>query len=533
MEAQPRHPDFMGDSGQGGPTRLVAGGLTSLSWAGGDGWEGSMSAEMALHPVPLAVAGSFSNEADSALPPVYLPGPPGRPPILYRQSGLGIGHLDVQRLQDSGVPFLLVDGEHLDGCERALERKLDELMQDPALAPEQKAACVHTVGLSVARGLLNLDDPGKHIDRAAATINSLIGAVLSDEAVSVSLLQMSAHHRSTASHMFAVSFLAILLGAEVFGSRSRELKDLGSAGMLHDLGKTSIPGNILNKKKPLTAEEIELIRQHPIESVRLIGRNPAISAKVREVILQHHERPDGKGYPLGLIDEKLLPATKVLSLVDVFHALIGARQYRARISPVEAVRIQGLGAGSQFDRELYTIWRRVFGRHWTSVRKAPDWMPEESDSSGACHGDHKGVPVQNRPRRNPRLHCEGKVEIKCVYVGRLCIAEGGPFDFTAQLHDLSRSGFCMYCSRPMYCGEIVHALINSEGSETWVRGLVRWCKYRPEDQTHRVGVRFEHRIDSDSARDGADMLSLNDPRLFSILTESYEDEPPDTMASLA
>jgi len=488
-----------------------------------------MSEEMALHPVPLAVVGSFSHETDSVAPPIYLPGAPGKPPILYREPGLGLCSPDLEKLQDSGVPYLLVSAQHLDGCERALEEKLGELMQDPAIAPEQKAACVQTVGLSAARGLLRLDNPARHIDRVSTTIDGLIGAVLSDEAVSASLLQMSAHHRSTASHMFAVSFLAILLGAEVFGPNSRDLKELGLAGILHDLGKTRIPGSILNKATPLTGEEMDLIRHHPIESVRLIGENPAISAEVRQMILQHHERLDGKGYPLGLTGEKLLLSTKVLSLVDVFHALVGPRAYRARITPAEAVRTQGLGVGSQFDSELYALWRRVFGRHWASGARAPQWTPEESDAKCAFHGDHKGAPAQNTPRRTPRLPCGGKVEIECVYVGRLCTAQGAPLDFTAKLHDLSRSGFCLYSSHPMYRGEIVHSLIHSGETETWVRGLVRWCRYHADDRAHRVGVQFEHRISSDDVRETADVLSLDDPRLFPIITEISKDDPPDVV----
>ncbi len=483
-----------------------------------------MSEEVTLHPVPLAVAGGFSQEADGVAPSLYLPGSPGKPPILYREPGLGLRAPDLEKLQDSGVPYLLVSAHDLDECERSLELGLSELMQSPVIAPEQKAACVQTVGLSVAKGLLKLDNPGKHIDRASTMINHMMGAVLSDQAVSANLLQMSAHHRSTASHMFAVSFLAIMLGAEVFGSESHTLTELGLAGMLHDLGKTTIPGSILNKTTRLTAAEMDLVRQHPIESVRLIGENPAISPDVRQMILQHHERPDGKGYPLGTTGEKLLPGSKVLSLVDVFHALIGPRTYRARMPSAEAVRTQGMSAGSQFDSEFYKAWRRLFGRHWASTARLPEWTPEMADPDCAFHGDHKGHSTQNTARQNPRLRCEGKVEIKCVYVGRLCIAEGVPFDFTAKLHDLSRSGFCLYSSHPMYCGEIVHVLISADEADTWLRGLVRWCRYHADDELHRVGVQFEHRIKGDDSREEADVLSLDDPRLFPDATEIHKDE---------
>lgn len=483
-----------------------------------------MSGEITLRPVPLAITESLTQQDASALP-IYLPGSPNKPPILYRESGYGLKKPDFGRLRDSGVPYLLVRAEDLPQCERALEEKLGELIQNPAITTEQKATCVQQVGTLVARKMLDFEGTIGQLDRASSLLDNLIGAVLSDHLVAANLLHMSAHHRSTASHMFAVSFLAILLGTKVLGPRSDELKAIGLAGMLHDLGKMNIPESVLNKTTPLTAEEKELIRQHPIESVRLIGENPLVSSQVRQMILQHHERSDGRGYPLGLTSDALLVGGKIVAIVDVFHALIGPRSYRQSLTPAEAVYSQGLRAGKHFDHELYRDWRQVFHQYWGAVQGTPLWEAREPDVSPSFHSDHHVASSPGTRRQSPRLPCQGRVDVKCVYVGRLCRAHEGPLDFSAQLHDLSKSGFCLYSSHPMYRGEVVHSLIGSSEQEIWVRAVVRWCKHHAEDNHYRVGVQFEHRVEGDGASEGAEVLSLDDPRLFTMNAKPAAENP--------
>ncbi|MFH1418681.1 MAG: HD domain-containing phosphohydrolase [Planctomycetota bacterium] len=482
-----------------------------------------MSEQVALQPVPLAITETLTPEEASSLP-IYLPGPPNKPPVLYREPGHGLCQPNIDKLRESGVPTLFVRSEDLPQCERALEEKLGELIRNPNIAPEQKAACVKTVGTSVVKALLNSERPCDQVDRASLLIVNMVDVILSDRAVAASLLHMSAHHRSTASHMFAVSYLSILLGAEVLGPESDELAEVGMAGMLHDLGKIKIPERLLNKTSPLSPEELQLIHHHPIESVRMIGNNPEVSARVRQMILQHHERPDGRGYPLGLADGKLLVGSKIVTIVDVFHALIGPRTYRDAISPVEAIRFQALRAGRKFDSEIFSTWKGLFESYWGVIQRAPQWEEAEPDVGRSFHSDHQLASTQDTPRRNLRLRCDGNASVKCIYVGRLCQSDEVAPDFTAQLHDLSKSGFCLYSSHPMYRGEVVHSLIGSSEDEVWVRGVVRWCKHHEEGRHYRVGVQFQHRITTDDAQKKTDVLSLDDPHLFPVNKKFTEED---------
>ncbi len=466
-----------------------------------------------LTPVPIAAA-EVLVDVTQARPAVYLPGQDGKEPVLYRQEGTAILRPDFTRLKESGVHVILVRGEELDKYEAVLEENLAKLLHDNSVPAEQKAACVQQVGTAVARELIEGDNTAEGLDRASALLDNVIDGVLADRAVATNLLQMSGHHQSTASHMFAVGTLGIILAAEAFGEESQSLKEVGLAGMLHDLGKLQVDVSILNKTTPLTPEEIRLIQQHPIESVRLLEENPVATDPVRQMILQHHERYDGRGYPLGLAGDELLPGSKVLSIVDSFHALIGKRVYRRGTTPAEAIRLLSYQRGKQFDPELYARWVELFSRCWQAQATIPPIHLDLMDVGHSFHADHRPEKGQGIPRQQARLSCQGRASVKCLYVGQLSGPGKSQHEQVLPLHDLSKGGLCVYSARPMYRGEVLHMFLKAGQKHVWIRGLVAWCRRELGRQGYRAGIRFVARISPDEAALPVPVTGMDDPRMF-------------------
>ncbi len=448
--------------------------------------------------MPLASVRALTSGPSSDVT-LYLAHPRREEPVLYRQRGMGMTQPDFERLRDAGVSILLVHAEDLARCEQALEERLSELLHDQDISAAEKAACVQHVGTSVVRDVIRAEGRGRSVARASRLLDVVIDGVLSDAAVAEGLLKMSSHHRTTASHMFAVSTLAILLGAEVCGPDEVALKELGLAGMLHDLGKITIHPALLNKTRPLTPEEIRIIRHHPIETIRLIGDDPIVTTPVRQMILQHHERYDGRGYPLGLSGGDLMTGSRILAIVDSFHALVGRREYRIPVDPVEAEQRLRCEKGRQFDPDLYALWENLFHRCNRGAWPDLSAIEIEAEIGGDYHVDHRPAPQKRVLRRTVRTQCNGRRAVKCLYVGRLPAATRAPGDFVSPLHDVSRAGLCMYTNYPMYCGEVVHLLIDSPGGRTWLRGVIRWCQRESVRTGYRTGVQFESRIDEAEA----------------------------------
>ena len=131
----------------------------------------------------------------------------------------------------------------------------------------------------------------------------------------------------TYRHNIAVGMLANLLG-NWLGLKKKELLQLTTAALLHDVGKMLIPTEILNKPGKLTAEEFEMMKKHTVYGYELLKNATGISHRQALVALQHHERLDGSGYPFGVTGEKIDLFSRIVAVVDVFHAMISRRVYK-------------------------------------------------------------------------------------------------------------------------------------------------------------------------------------------------------------
>ncbi|MCE5256255.1 MAG: HD domain-containing protein, partial [Spirochaetaceae bacterium] len=140
--------------------------------------------------------------------------------------------------------------------------------------------------------------------------------------------------KDSGNHSRRVAALAIFLGQKM-GYKGDKLRNLYTAALLHDIGKIAIPSQILQKTESLTKAELQAIQAHPVVSARIL-RNFRELASLSPIVLYHHERMDGSGYPEGRIGASIPEESRIIAVVDVFEALIGKRPYRDPVSPIEA-----------------------------------------------------------------------------------------------------------------------------------------------------------------------------------------------------
>jgi len=151
----------------------------------------------------------------------------------------------------------------------------------------------------------------------------------------------------TRGHSERVKSLSLELGGFI-GLDFRELELLEHAAILHDIGKIGIESFILQKQGKLTPKEYGLIKSHPLIGEEILGPIDTLEG-VRQTILQHHERYDGKGYPYGLQAEELSFKARILSVADAFDAMMSARPYRKALSLYDIKEELIVNAGTQFD----------------------------------------------------------------------------------------------------------------------------------------------------------------------------------------
>lgn len=162
-------------------------------------------------------------------------------------------------------------------------------------------------------------------------------------------------HPHTYAHSINVSNSAGALGRKL-RLNVHDLEILEFAALFHDIGKLNIPESILKKPGKLTDEEFAEMKKHTIYSVKLLKTAGITDTDVLKTILYHHERPDGKGYPEGLLKCEIPDLSRILTVTDAFDAMMSNRCYRKGLKLAEAKQELIKGKGKQFDPEVVTAF---------------------------------------------------------------------------------------------------------------------------------------------------------------------------------
>lgn len=143
--------------------------------------------------------------------------------------------------------------------------------------------------------------------------------------------ELQAKDHYTYRHSIGVAVISSMIGKWLdLDNKEASLLTMGT--ILHDIGKVQVPNSILNKPGPLTDEEYEEVKKHTVYGYELIKNTSSLSYRCALIALQHHERENGMGYPLGLTGERIDPLSKIAAVADVFHTMNSKRVYH-EISP--------------------------------------------------------------------------------------------------------------------------------------------------------------------------------------------------------
>lgn len=163
----------------------------------------------------------------------------------------------------------------------------------------------------------------------------------------------------TKGHSERVAYYSVLLARRMGIYNENQLKSFYYSCLLHDVGKVHIPDSILLKNGPLTPEEFEVIKTHPVVGAEAMKDIKGLEYTV-EVIRHHHERWDGTGYPDRLKGVKIPLLARIVSVADAFDAMTSVRSYRPAMGPEQAYEQIVIGSGTQFDPDIVKLFQSVF-----------------------------------------------------------------------------------------------------------------------------------------------------------------------------
>jgi HD-GYP domain-containing protein (c-di-GMP phosphodiesterase class II) len=233
--------------------------------------------------------------------------------------------------------------------------------QPPADAPSgdpRDAQATASAGEIALASMFTAVASGTQIDVAGAkNAGSRIAACIDELGLSKWLATVRDHHEGTYQHCLLVTGIAIDFGLSL-GVPKRDLERLYSAAMFHDVGKATIPLAVLDKPGRLDDKERALIETHPGAGYDVLKDNKGISAEVLDAVLHHHEYLDGSGYPDKLCAESIPDIVRMLTISDIFAALIEHRHYKSPMSRPAAYDIL-CGMHGKLEKPLVAAFKEV------------------------------------------------------------------------------------------------------------------------------------------------------------------------------
>ena len=261
--------------------------------------------------------------------------------------GIGARAAAVARAGEALLVVARMRNEPFDDAERALLEAVGE-----------------STGHSLARGRLarERDDLFRRLEQTNLGIAAALAATL------------EAKDHYTADHARSIADLAVHVGVKM-GMTLTEVRDLRLGAILHDIGKIAVPDAILNKPGDLTAEEYEIVKKHAVVGEQILAPVPFLDG-VRLIVRHDHERWDGGGYPDGLSGEAIPLGSRIVLVVDAFHAMTSDRPYRKAMAEKAAIGHLQANAGSQFDPTVVGAFVSVLRRRSHSPSAASPVAPQ-------------------------------------------------------------------------------------------------------------------------------------------------------------
>jgi len=172
--------------------------------------------------------------------------------------------------------------------------------------------------------------------------------------VLASLSDVRSYDGYTFSHSVNVCVISVMLGLKS-QLNEKQLYELALGAMLHDIGKTQVPEEILLKPGRLTEEEMDVMKQHTTFGWQILRSCEEIPLSSAHVAYQHHERPTGLGYPRGLTSEQTIQYAKIVAVADAYDAMTSERVYQRGMLPYEALKLINRLRGVQFESEIVDL----------------------------------------------------------------------------------------------------------------------------------------------------------------------------------
>lgn len=256
------------------------------------------------------------------------------------------------------VEKLYISEDEEEQYQSYVNKHLQSIAKNSDIPTEQKARLIYEKASETIDAMFRNPESLKNVENTQPVVNNFIDIILNDTSAVESLMKITAHDYYTHTHSINVSIYTLSLGS-FLGITGKDLEILGMAAILHDLGKSKINYEIINKNGQLTEDEFMQMKNHPA-----LGHEIALNLGINDEriltgIRHHHEKIRGGGYPDNLKGEQISQFARIIGVCDVFDALSTKRSYKDPMSSFESLKLMKEQMEGHLDMELVNAFIKM------------------------------------------------------------------------------------------------------------------------------------------------------------------------------
>ena len=278
--------------------------------------------------------------------------------VLYCREDVVFDAAKREMLVENNIRCLYIKQDEQKKFHEYMENNFQEIITDTNVSHDEKTRLVYNTATNVVKDLF--ENPSVNIERTKGFASNLAGYIIEDSKAAESLIKIAIHEYYTYTHSVNVAAVGTLFG-KYLGLEDKELRLICSGILLHDVGKTRIRTDIINKKGKLTKREFEEIKKHPELGVEVLEEAGITVDEERLITLQHHEDEDGGGYPYGLKKDEIHLYGKIVRIIDIYDAITTNRSYAGAKRPFVALKEMQEKMSHCFETELFLEFIRFLG----------------------------------------------------------------------------------------------------------------------------------------------------------------------------
>ena len=292
---------------------------------------------------------------------IYFRPGAAQPLVLYSEHGHRITEETLQRLRDNRIEELYVREEDLGDYRRYLAANMQQILADMTVPPREKAEVLYSSAQAVLEDVFSEEPTAGSVSLGKDVVRNTVQYMTSDEFLLEHLLRAISTDYYLYTHSMNVVTYSVALAMRAGFNDASTLREIANGALMHDIGMSRIDASWRNAPVALTPDQWERVKQHPVEGYDMLARLGCLGEIALDIVLHHHEKLNGRGYPDGLANREVSPFVRIVTLANVFDALTTDRPHQPARKTFAAISVVQNEMRNEVDADLLRLFIEMMG----------------------------------------------------------------------------------------------------------------------------------------------------------------------------